>query len=85
MTYHRRGYPAAVAVSDGRVRREDSLRQQQLHALAVVPNRPLPVLGSLPPGDVLELVRGDPRVLFPVIDAELSIQQFSLNLLICCT
>ena len=65
------------------MRREDPLRQQQLHALAVVPNRPLPVLGSLPPGDVLELVRGYPRVLFAVIDAELSIQQFSLNRLIC--
>ena len=73
MTHHRRGYPAAVAVADGRVRREDSLRQQQLHALAVVPDRPLPVLGSLPPGDVLELVRGDPRVLlFAAVDKELS-------------
>ena len=72
-THHRRGYPAAVAVADGRVRREDPLRQQQLHALAVVPDRPLPVLGSLTPRYVLELVRGNPRVLFTAaVDTELS-------------
>ena len=57
------------------MRREDPLRQQQLHALAVVPDRPLPVLCSLTPRDVLELVRGDPRVLlFAAVDKELSTQ-----------
>ena len=57
------------------MRREDPLRQQQLHALAVVPDRPLPVLGSLTPRYVLELVRGNPRVLFTAaVDTELSTQ-----------
>ena len=73
MTHHRRRYPAAVAVADWRVRREDPLGQQELHALAVVADRPLPVLGRLAPGDVLEFVRSDPRVLFVIVDTELSI------------
>ncbi len=36
VTYHRRRDPAAVAVADRRVRREDPLREQELHALPVV-------------------------------------------------
>ena len=65
-THHGRGYPAAIAVADGRVRREDPLRQEELHALAVVADGALPVLGRLAPGDVLELVRGDPSVLLVI-------------------
>ena len=81
VTHHRRRYPAAVAVADGRVRREDPLGQQELHALAVVADRPLPVLGRLAPGDVLELVRGDPRVLlFAIVETQLSSHHLQSNL-----
>ena len=44
---------------------EDAFGQEELHALAAVPDRPLPVLGRLTTGDVLELVRGKPGVAEP--------------------
>ena len=47
------------------MRGENSLGQEKLHGLAAVPDRPLPVLGRLPTGDVLELVRGKPGVTEP--------------------
>ena len=64
-THHRRRYPATVAVADGRVRAEDALGKEELHGLAAVPDGPLPVLGRLPAGDVLELVGGQPGVVEP--------------------
>ena len=47
------------------MRGENSLGQEKLHGLAAVPDRPLPVLGRLTTGDVLELVRGKPGVTEP--------------------
>ena len=47
------------------MRGENSLGQEKLHGLAAVPDRPLPVLGRLTTGDVLELVRGKPGVAEP--------------------
>ena len=44
---------------------ENPLGQEELHGLAAVPDRPLPVLGRLTTGDVLELVRGKPGVAEP--------------------
>ena len=46
------------------MRREDPLGQEELHALPVMADRPLPILGRLAPRNVLKLVRRDPRVLF---------------------
>ena len=44
---------------------ENPLGQEELHGLAAVPDRPLPVLGRLTTGDVLELVWGKPGVTEP--------------------
>ncbi len=62
-THHGRGDPAPLAVADGRMRGQDSLGEQELHGLAAVPDRALPVLGGLAAADVLELVGGQPGVL----------------------
>ena len=43
-TYHRRRHPTPLTITDGRVGGQDPLRQQQLHGLPSVPDRPFPVL-----------------------------------------
>ena len=46
---------------------EHALAEEQLETAAVVSDGPLPVLGTMPAADGLELVRGDPGA--PELDA----------------